>query len=112
MENKMDIDALDLREVIQTFKEEYPTFSTEGLNGMQMRGILKGDIILVKISGTRKYEMWKKEDILSGKLDRRNAKIKRANQIARMKKKEQEEQFYRWIRETLGPEFEAIFRGI
>lgn len=95
-----DVFSWELRDVVREFREKYPNY--EGLNGQKMRGVLKGELVIVPIRCTRKYQLWSKQDILDGKLDALNAKIKRANAAIRHAQRARKEEFYRAFNEMRG----------
>jgi len=86
-----DVFSWALHNVVREFREKYPGY--EGLNGQQMRGVLHGDLVIVPIRYTKKYQLWKKEDILAGKLDALNATIKNFNARVRRLNRERAEAF-------------------
>jgi len=84
VKNYMNFEEVTLPEVILDFKRKYPTFSYETLDGMKMRKILAGILVMVKISGKRKYQLWTQKDIDDGKLDAMNRKIRNFNRSVRV----------------------------
>ena len=95
-----DVFSWELRDVVREFRQKYANH--EGLNGQKMRGVLKGDLIIVPIRGIRKFQLWSKQDILEGKLDKLNAKIKHVNATIRRLQKVRKEEFYRAFNEMRG----------
>jgi len=92
----------ELRTVISRFKELYPNY--EGLNGMTMRAILHGDKVIVNVKSTNKFQVWTRSDILAGKLDSLNAKIKAVNKRIR--------QIHAEKKRALEDAFDVACRGV
>jgi hypothetical protein len=89
-----DLEKWPLPLLIQAFKENHPSLrdGLGGLNGQQMRKVLMGDLVIVKISGTKKFELWTRERIESGELDHLNERTRAANREIRRRKREREKE--------------------
>ena len=70
--------------VMRRFQEDHPNY--RGLNVLKMRAILAGEVTLVDISGTRKFELWFTSEL--PELDRLNKKIRVQNRIIRARNKQ------------------------
>ena len=81
----------ELKKTTAEFFRKYP--NVRGLNARQMRDILDGNLVMVKVKGRQgKFILMTKEEVApGGKLDQMNAEIRRI-------KTEREKR----IRETLG----------
>jgi len=72
----------EMRRTVEEFKRsEFRNIT--GLNTTQMRALLDGELIPVKVSGRKKFQLWKREDIESGKLERLNHAIRAENRRIR-----------------------------
>ena len=92
------IKKVDSYATIKQFKEMFPLINHGKLTLHQMRGMVDGDLIPVKITGTKKFQVWTKEDIDSGKLDKLNAEIRRINSLNRQMRRSENDRLIREIR--------------
>jgi hypothetical protein len=54
----LDPNEIPLTYVVLTFLSEYPLIDQSKLNGQTMRAILAGDLHIVKMGRTQKFELW------------------------------------------------------
>jgi hypothetical protein len=82
-----EVEKFDSFQVIKDFRSQFPWIRHGCLSLHKMKKILDGDLVPVRISGKNKFEIWTREDIDSGKLDRLNEEIRRNNRLIRYENK-------------------------
>lgn len=66
------------KSIFWKFKEKYPNY--RGLDLATQKKVLDGDLVIVNVSGTKKFRLMTREDVApGGKLDQMNEKTRRAN---------------------------------
>ena len=94
-----EVQKFDSTETINKFKAKFPWINHGCLSLHKMKAMLDGKLIPVKISGTKKFEIWTKEDIEAGKLDKINAEIRAANREVRRNDTANRKYFEKVLRE-------------
>jgi hypothetical protein len=54
----MDMERVALRDVLFAFRSYFPVVDCSKLNGFQMRSVLAGELVVIKMGGRDRYELW------------------------------------------------------